>query len=130
MSKHVTTKRLHHIGQFLKRSKTKRRSTRNERSSKLGSQLRNDRKVQNDNSMTDSNELAEYHVVRDDCKVVVNNEGRHVLECIETERAPWHFGLLEPIHDAAKWLEAHTPDQHYFTGADHYRKLVIDNKRN
>ena len=39
------------------------------------------------------------------------------LECTKTNRAPWNsIGLLTPIHDAVKWLNVHSSDQHEMTG--------------
>ena len=73
----------------------------------------------------DSKELAEYHVVREECKIKLNDDGRRVVVCTATDRAPWNsIGLLAPIHDAVKWLNVHIPDQHTTTGTAHYRKIV------
>ena len=52
-----------------------------------------------------SKELAEYHVVHEECKIKLNDDGRRALVCKETDRALWNsIGLLTPIHDAVKWL--------------------------
>ena len=73
----------------------------------------------------DSKELAEYHVVREECKIKLNDDGRRALECTKTNRAPWNsIGLLTPIHDAVKWLNVHSSDQHEMTGTDNYRQIV------
>ena len=73
----------------------------------------------------DSKELAEYHVVHEECKIKLNDDGRRALECTKNNRAPWNsIGLLAPIHDAVKWLNVHTSDQHEMTGTDNYRQIV------
>ena len=75
-------------------------------------------------------QLAEYHVVDEECKIILNNEGRRILKCIDTAPDKNDFGLLEPIHDAAKWLQAHSPQQHNQGSSINFYKQQATNKRN
>ena len=65
------------------------------------------------------------HQDNEECKIKLNADGRRALECIKTNRAPWNsIGLLAPIHDAVKWLNIHSSDQHEMTSTDHYRQIA------
>ena len=73
-------------------------------------------------------ELAEYHVVREECKVVINDEGRRILECIELYPMPNDFGMFAPIHDAALWVKVHTHSDEIKSPITHYKQHNV-NKR-
>ena len=111
MSKHTAQRRMDLMNQIMKQNSK-------HRSSKTQKRKRNRRN-------NDSNELAEYHVVREECKIKLNDDGRRALECTKNNQPPWNsIGLLAPIHDAVKWLNVHSSDQHEMTGTDNYRQMV------
>ena len=74
-------------------------------------------------------ELAEYHVVREECKVVINDKGRRILECIELYPKPNDFGMLAPIHDAALWVRAHTHSDKINSPITQYKQHIVNIKR-
>ena len=116
MSKRTSLRRLDLMNHVIKQNSK-------HRSSKTGPGIPIKRRINRRND--DSKELAEYHVVREECKIKLNADGRRALECIKTNRAPWNsIGLLAPIHDAVKWLNIHSSDQHEMTSTEHYRQIA------
>ena len=90
MSKRTPLKRMNHVNHVLEQN-SKHYMTNKSRSNKR--------------QKFHSKELAEYHVVHEECKIKLNDDGRRALVCKETDRALWNsIGLLTPIHDAVKWL--------------------------
>ena len=111
----MATKRMQNINAAIKRSMNKAK-----RSPRKGDNAKRRRAA-----LEKMTELAEYHVVREECKVVVNDEGRRILNCIELYPKPNDFGMLAPIHDAALWVKAHTHDAH----ADRIKSPIVQYKQ-